>query len=80
MKLRKPNVKNQKVQKIVDAASVGIDDAVSAIKESGLPNKPLISSIAELTGLKKKKSAQLVESMQATEQIASDIHQMSFAF
>ena len=35
---------NQKVQKIVDAASVGIDDAVSAIKESGLPNKPLISA------------------------------------
>lgn len=80
MKLRKPNVKNQKVQKIVDAASTGIDDAVSAIKESGLPNKPLISSIAELTGLKKKKSAQLVESMQATEQLASDSHQMSFAF
>ena len=55
MKLRKPNVKTKKY-KIVDAASIGID-AVSAIKESGLPNKPLISSIAELTGLKRKISS-----------------------
>lgn len=60
MKLRKPNVKNQKVQKIVDAASTGIDDAVSAIKESGLPNKPLISSIAELAGLKRKNPPSLL--------------------
>lgn len=54
MKLKKPSVQNPKVKKIVEAAGHSLDDAVNAIKESGLPNAPIITSIAEMTGLKKK--------------------------
>lgn len=54
MKLKKPSVQNPKVKKIVETASHSLDDAVNAIKESGLPNAPIITSIAEMTGLKRK--------------------------
>lgn len=79
MKLKKPSVQNPKVKKIVEAASHSLDDAVNAIKESGLPNAPIITSIAEMTGLKKKKSVQLAESLQAGQPSVS-IEKMSFAF
>lgn len=80
MKLKKPSVKNSKVKKIVDAASIGLDDAVSAIKESGLPNAPIIASIAELTGFKKKKSAELEATMQAKAKPATGSKTLKFAF
>ncbi|MFB6349578.1 NAD(P)H-dependent glycerol-3-phosphate dehydrogenase [Moraxella sp. ZJ142] len=80
MKLRKPAVKNPKVKKIVDAASVSIDDAVNAFKESELSNAPIISSIAELAGLKKKKSVELAESIQAAERSLSTQQTLKFAF
>ncbi|OOS24739.1 NAD(P)H-dependent glycerol-3-phosphate dehydrogenase [Moraxella pluranimalium] len=80
MKLKKPSVKNSKVKKIVDAASTGLDDAVSAIKESGLPNAPIIASIAELTGFKKKKSAELEATMQAKAKPATGSKTLKFAF
>lgn len=54
MKLPKP-MNNPKVKKIVDVASQGLDDAVHAIKDSGIENAPIISSIAQLAGFKKKK-------------------------
>ncbi len=80
MKLKKPSVKNSKVKKIVDAASTGLDDAVSAIKESGLPNAPIIASIVELTGFKKKKSAELEATMQAKAKPATGSKTLKFAF
>ncbi|WP_294035080.1 NAD(P)H-dependent glycerol-3-phosphate dehydrogenase [uncultured Moraxella sp.] len=80
MKLIKPSVKNSKVKKIVDAASTGLDDAVSAIKESGLPNAPIIASIAELTGFKKKKSAELEATIQAKAKPATGSKTLKFAF
>lgn len=80
MKLKKPSVKNSKVKKIVDAASTGLDDAVSAIKESGLPNAPIIASIAELTGFKKKKSAELEATMQAKAKPVTGSKTLKFAF
>lgn len=80
MKLKKPSVKNSKVKKIVDAASTGLDDAVSAIKESGLPNAPIIASIAELTGFKKKKSAELEATIQAKAKPATGSKTLKFAF
>lgn len=54
MKLPK-TINNPKVKKIVDAASSSIDEAVHAIKDSGIENAPIISNIAEFAGLKKKK-------------------------
>lgn len=80
MKLKKPSVKNSKVKKIVEAASHGLDDAVNAIKESGLPNAPIISSIAELTGLKKKKADELSETLQNNTQVNSVSKTLKFAF
>ncbi len=80
MKLKKTSVKNSKVKKIVDVASTGLDDAVSAIKESGLPNAPIIASIAELTGFKKKKSAELEATMQAKAKPATGSKTLKFAF
>ncbi len=73
MKLPKPIAQNKKLQKIVDVASDSLDDAVAALKESGLDNAPIIGSIAQLTGLKKKKSALLAESLKKSgEQVSAD--------
>lgn len=80
MKLKKPSVQNPKVQKIVDAAATGIDEAVTALKESSLTQAPILNSIAELTGLKKKKSAQLTESLQEACEEHGDAKTLKFAF
>lgn len=54
MKLPKA-INNPKVRKIVDVASSSVDEAVLAIKDSGIDNAPIISNIVEFAGLKKKR-------------------------
>lgn len=54
MKLPKA-INNPKVKKIVDVASSSVDEAVLAIKDSGIDNAPIISNIVEFAGLKKKR-------------------------
>lgn len=79
MKLKKPSVQNETIQKLVDIASNSIDEAVAVIKETDIENAPILANIAELTGLKKKQSAKLMESMQAVNPAAVG-NTLKFAF
>lgn len=54
MKLPK-TINTPEVKKIVNAASHSIDEAVSAIKHSGIEKSHIVSNIAKLAGLKNKK-------------------------
>lgn len=76
MKLRKSTNKNSKVQKIVNAA----DDAVSAIKHSGLTGTPIFDSIAQLTGLKKKQTVKTLQTLQQAKSEPSPQTLLKFAF
>lgn len=81
MKLKKPTVQNEKIQKIVDAASHGLDDAMNAIKESGIENTPILSNLAQLAGFKKKKPKSLAQSLQAEQEQRSKMqNSLRFAF